>query len=159
MSQRLDVIAAKYDSVQRAAASRTADGQGGASLLPQDMAKVRVAQYLVSFVVVRRWLTCVAVIFSSQIDEVYQALLKSESLHTDLPVVVDRLVQLKTIHEEMAFVVNEFKTLDTEQSQIASMLRSNETLLQQLEANFASNMAKIQDNFKVLEEKMASQSK
>jgi dynactin-2 len=86
---------------------------------------------------------------------VYASLLKSESLHGDLPVVIDRLLQLKTIHEEMAYIVSEFKTMDTEQAEIGGMLTSNEALLQKLESNFATNMEKVFENFKILEAKLS----
>ncbi|EAR92500.1 dynamitin protein (macronuclear) [Tetrahymena thermophila SB210] len=72
----------------------------------------------------------------------------------ELPYIVDRMESLKVLHEESAGLMNHIHTLTSLHEKIVKGITNNEQLLNTVNSNFTSNLEKILNNIKLIEERI-----
>ncbi|KAL4503915.1 hypothetical protein ABPG72_022545 [Tetrahymena utriculariae] len=72
----------------------------------------------------------------------------------ELPYIVDRMESLKVLHEESAGLMNHIHTLTSLHEKIVKGITNNEQLLSTVNTNFTSNLEKILNNIKLIEERI-----
>jgi len=103
----------------------------------------------------------------------YQLVSKIETVAVELPLVVNRLVQLRALHEECVAINSQWKTLDAELGEVSSLLTINREQLEkvrkylnciapplltytQLEKSMAANAEIMQKNLQTLQSRFDS---
>ena len=85
------------------------------------------------------------------ISTVAGAVTKWSPLAEELPMIVDRLYQLKRVHKQSAEFASNFKGVTDEQAAVGKTLQSQEALLKQVQDSLAENMKTMSGNLKILE--------
>lgn len=79
-----------------------------------------------------------------KIETIHAALPKVDKLAAELPIVVERLVQLRSIHEEAAAINSSWAQLTTEQTEVAAAVAASRALLSKVRlcpcVNWSSNL-------------------
>jgi len=91
-----------------------------------------------------------------KINEIYDMMGKWDAVATQLPALVSRLVALRALHEDGARFQASLAGIDREQQAITALLRDNSELLTTLDASFKGNLATIQANVQMLDERFAA---
>ena len=91
----------------------------------------------------------------SKIDAVYQSLSQVEVVSAELPVVVERLVQLRTLHEQAVQFTSQLTSISSSQTELSSVLQSNLTGINRMQESLTKNMATIEKNVLALEKRIA----
>eukprot|EP01044_Picomonas_judraskeda_P000912 COSAG03_NODE_46_length_16816_cov_6.510492_3_plen_355_part_00 len=87
------------------------------------------------------------------IATVAAAVTKWSPMAEELPMVVDRLYQLKRVHKQSAEFSAGFKGMKEEQASVAKSLAAQEKLLKDVQAALADNMKTMSGNLKILEDR------
>lgn len=87
------------------------------------------------------------------ISTVAGAVAKWSPLAEDLPMIVDRLYQLKRVHKQSAEFASNFKGITDEQAAVGKTLQSQEALLKQVQDTLVDNMKTMSGNLKILEDR------
>jgi dynactin-2 len=90
-----------------------------------------------------------------KINELHSLISGVDAAIEELPIIVNRLTALKTLHEESAVVNQNLQRVDQEQFEITNMLKNHNTTLAQVEENFTKNMTTIQNNFNLIDKRIA----
>ena len=90
---------------------------------------------------------------TEQIKQVAGAVTKWSGLAEELPMIVDRLYQLRRVHEQAGKFTAGFKAIQDEQAQMGTAMQSQDALLKQVQESLADNMSTMSANLKVLEER------
>eukprot|EP01122_Echinamoeba_exundans_P017518 TRINITY_DN9316_c0_g1_i1.p1 TRINITY_DN9316_c0_g1~~TRINITY_DN9316_c0_g1_i1.p1 ORF type:complete len:420 (-),score=105.09 TRINITY_DN9316_c0_g1_i1:28-1287(-) len=125
-SRRIDQLIARVEQIQQ---SRSQNAPLGSSLITSEHLR--------------------------KIESIHSALPKVDRMATELPVIIERLVQLRTLHEEAAAINNSWTQLTTEQSELSASVSASRALLTKMEENLAANMETMMKNVQVLEQKLA----
>jgi uncharacterized coiled-coil DUF342 family protein len=99
-SRRIDQLIARVEQIQQ---SRSQNAPLGSSLITSEHLR--------------------------KIESLHSALPKVDKMATELPVIIERLVQLRTLHEEAAAINNSWTQLTTEQSELSASVNASRTLL------------------------------
>lgn len=92
--------------------------------------------------------------YEDKVNQLYQYVDTVDMVCGQLPKVVTRLEQLKHIHEKNANLHKTISTVQKDQQKVNTLVSDQGLLLKQLETNLASNMAQMNKNIQLLEEKM-----
>eukprot|EP00029_Vermamoeba_vermiformis_P014253 TRINITY_DN9376_c0_g1_i1.p1 TRINITY_DN9376_c0_g1~~TRINITY_DN9376_c0_g1_i1.p1 ORF type:complete len:424 (+),score=127.07 TRINITY_DN9376_c0_g1_i1:16-1287(+) len=90
-----------------------------------------------------------------KINELHSLISGVDAAIEELPIIVNRLTALKTLHEESAVINQNLQRVDQEQFEITNLLKSHNTTLAQVEENFNKNMTTIQNNFNLIDKRIA----
>ena len=88
---------------------------------------------------------------SEQIATVAEAVKKWMPMSEELPMIVERLYQLKSVHSQAAEYVNAVKDITAEQKAIGGGLKEQEKVLKQLQSSLQENVKTMAANMKALE--------
>jgi hypothetical protein len=81
------------------------------------------------------------------------AVTKWSPLAEELPMIIDRLYQLKRVHKQSAEFSSNFKGIQDEQASMSKSLEGQETLLKSVQEALAENMKTMSGNLKILEDR------
>ena len=90
-----------------------------------------------------------------KIDSVYHSLSQVETVAAELPIVVERMVQLKSLHEQAVHFSSQLSTISSSQGELSAVLRSNLAGITRMQESLTSNMATIEKNVLALEKRIA----
>jgi dynactin-2 len=90
-----------------------------------------------------------------KINELHSLISGVDAAIEELPIIVNRLTALKTLHEESAVINQNLQRVDQEQFEITNLLKNHNTTLAQVEENFTKNMTTIQNNFNLIDKRIA----
>ena len=90
---------------------------------------------------------------TEQIKQVAGAVTKWSGLAEELPMIVDRLYQLRRVHEQAGKFTAGFKAIQDEQAQMGTAMQSQDALLKQVQESLADNMSTMSANLRTLEER------
>lgn len=88
-----------------------------------------------------------------KVGEIYDMMGKWDVVAQQLPTLVSRLVALRALHEDGIRFASSLASLDREQQSIHALLRDNADLLGTMDASLKGNMATIQANVKMLDDR------
>eukprot|EP00026_Physarum_polycephalum_P008776 Phypoly_transcript_08877.p1 GENE.Phypoly_transcript_08877~~Phypoly_transcript_08877.p1 ORF type:complete len:458 (+),score=137.11 Phypoly_transcript_08877:92-1375(+) len=91
-----------------------------------------------------------------KINEMYEMMSKWDSVSTQLPALVSRMVGLRAVHEDAARFASAVSALDREQGATHALLKDNAELIATLDASFKANMTTIQNNVKLLDSRFTA---
>lgn len=91
-----------------------------------------------------------------KINDLYEMMSKWDNVATQLPALVSRLVALRSLHEDGSRFANSLSALDREQQSITALLKDNSEVLKTVDASFKENLATIQANVKMLDERFTA---
>jgi dynactin-2 len=90
-----------------------------------------------------------------KIDSVYHSLSQVETVAAELPIVVERMVQLRSLHEQAVHFSSQLSTISSSQTELSSVLRSNLSGINRMQESLTNNMATIEKNVLALEKRIA----
>lgn len=93
---------------------------------------------------------------TQQITELHQKLEKTEGTIEEIPIIVERLENLKELHEESAGLALNLSTLKNSQQFMRAILDENSDVLKQLETNFLKNIEILNKNLGILEQRFGN---
>lgn len=99
-SRRIDQLLARVEQIQQ---QKSASGPVGSSLITSEHLR--------------------------KVEMIHSALPRIDKVATELPILIDRLVQLRTIHEEAAAINNSWAQLTTEQTELSHSVAAARELL------------------------------
>jgi|EP01049_Picozoa_sp_SAG25_P001315 type VI protein secretion system component VasK len=88
---------------------------------------------------------------TEQIGKVAAAVTKWSPVAEELPMIVERLYQLKRVHAQAAQYAGSVKSITDEQTAISGGLKSQDALLRQVQASLQENIKTMSGNIKALE--------
>lgn len=91
----------------------------------------------------------------AKIDSVYRSLSQVETVAAELPVVVERMVQLRVLHEQAVHFSAQLTSISTSQSDLSTVLQANLAGINRMQASLTANMATIEKNVLSLEKRIA----
>lgn len=91
----------------------------------------------------------------SKIDTLFHSMTSIQTVASELPIVVDRLVQLRALHEQAVQFSSQISAISSSQSDISSVLTANLAGIQRMQDSLTSNMATIEKNVLALEKRIA----
>lgn len=91
----------------------------------------------------------------TKIDSVYKCLSQVEVVSSELPVVVERLVQLRALHEQAVQFASQLSSISSSQTELSSALQANLSGINRMQESLTKNMATIEKNVLALEKRIA----
>lgn len=91
----------------------------------------------------------------AKIDSVYRSLSQVETVAVELPVVVERMVQLRVLHEQAVHFSAQLTSISSSQSDLSTVLQANLAGINRMQASLTANMATIEKNVLSLEKRIA----
>lgn len=91
----------------------------------------------------------------AKIDSVYRSLSQVETVAAELPVVVERMVQLRVLHEQAVHFSAQLTSISSSQSDLSTVLQANLAGINRMQASLTANMATIEKNVLSLEKRIA----
>lgn len=91
----------------------------------------------------------------AKIDSVYRSLSQVETVAVELPVVVERMVQLRVLHEQAVHFSAQLTSITSSQSDLSTVLQANLAGINRMQASLTANMATIEKNVLSLEKRIA----
>jgi hypothetical protein len=92
---------------------------------------------------------------ATKVEALYKMVQRVESTAEALPEIVARLRTLQTLHAEGALFTQRLHALDASAAEAQRMLLTDKELLATVEASFAANVATIEGNISLLDERVA----
>lgn len=91
----------------------------------------------------------------AKIDSTYKSLANIETVAAELPIVVDRMVQLRILHEQAVHFASQLNSISTSQTDLSTVLQANLQGINRMQASLNANMATIEKNVLSLEKRIA----
>lgn len=92
---------------------------------------------------------------ATRVEVLYKMVQRVESTAEALPDIVSRLRTLQTLHAEGALFTQRLHALDASAAEAQRMLVTDKELLTTVEGSFAANVATIEGNITLLDERVA----
>jgi dynactin-2 len=92
---------------------------------------------------------------NSKLDKLFHSITHLDTVASELPIVVERLVQLRALHEQAVHFSSQISSISSSQTEISSVLASNLAGITRMQDSLSNNMGTIEKNVLALEKRIA----